>query len=404
MQVQETNVCMHEQYEAEVGIPQRQMNRNSELATSSELDLAKLAGFGMSDAKRLRELKLFLTSHQQNIMSSFHERVLSFPFFVDMLETSCGRDKISVTQLIDHISTTQFQHWEKFFGGIADKAFEESARKIGVAHARCALTSDLHVASSAVLLENFIELILEYHLDDDARLESIKSSASAMIRLFFLDLSYAISAYDTAAAGDIFRQLSERLLNTFEQEVASDLQAMSTAAEELDATIKKNVELNKDNTLRCHDTVSNIEDLAKALADLSSITRHVENFVRVIREVSHKTKLLALNAAIEAARSGEYGRGFNVVASEVKLLANEAEDATREITRQANDIQAAISKAVKQVNDSQKLVQAIDNGVATENEAIRHQSVAVGEISTNLTAVAEKARGLRGRLERLEVA
>jgi len=86
------------------------------------------------------------------------------------------------------------------------------------------------------------------------------------------------------------------------------------------------------------------------------------------------------------------------------LLANEAEDATREITRQANDIQAAISKAVKQVNDSQKLVQAIDNGVATENEAIRHQSVAVGEISTNLTAVAEKARGLRGRLERLEVA
>jgi methyl-accepting chemotaxis protein len=56
---------------------------------------------------------------------------------------------------------------------------------------------------------------------------------------------------------------------------------------------------------RCRDTVSSIEALTRNLADLAQTTRQIESFVKVITDVSRKTKLLALNAAIEAARSGE---------------------------------------------------------------------------------------------------
>jgi hypothetical protein len=64
----------------------------------------------------------------------------------------------------------------------------------------------------------------------------------------------------------------------------------------------------------------------------------------------------------------------------------------------------AIANAIRQVDGSQKLVQAIDAGVATESHAIAHQCTAVGEISMNLNAVSESARGLRERFKTLDVA
>lgn len=369
-----------------------------------QVHLTDLVGFAASDAARLQNLKPFLISRQESVIDAFYDHILSFPFFKEMIETSCAQNDIDVAQLVSHISATQFAHWERVFDGRTDDAFKASAQKIGVAHERCGLTSDLYVASSTILLEKFAGLILDHHFGDDERIETAKCSLGAMIRTFFLDLSYTISAYDNAAAKTAFRQVSTQLLDTFEHEVASELQSMASAAEELNATIKSSVELNRDNIRHCHDTVSNIEGLARILTELGAITRQVEGFAHVINEVSRKTKLLALNAAIEAARSGEYGRGFNVVANEVKALAIEAAEATQQITRQASEIHQAIENAITQVVGSQRLVQAIDKGVTTESEAIEHQSVTVSEISANLTAVSESARGLRARFETLQVA
>lgn len=221
--------------------------------------------------------------------------------------------------------------------------------------------------------------------------------------MFFLDLAHAISGYDKAAAQTEFRKASEPLLNAFEHEVTRDLGSMANAAKELDGTTQSIVELNKDNLRRCRD-IASIEALIKSLSELGQVTQQIEGFAAVINDVSRKTKLLALNAAIEAARSGEYGRGFSVVANEVKALANEAESATKQVTRQASEIQAAIEHAIKQVGGSQKLVEAIDEGVVTESQAIEHQSVAVTEISTNLATVSESARELRSRFANFTVA
>jgi methyl-accepting chemotaxis protein len=367
-------------------------------------DLAELVGFSSSDTAYLQALKPLMASGQEEVINAFYNRILSFPAFKKMIEKTCERDNISVGQLVAHINGVQFKHWERFFDGTPDQAFKDFAHKIGIAHERCLLSSDLYVASSAVILEKFIARALDHHLGDAGQTETVKASLSAIIHMFFLDLSHAITAYDNAAARSAFRQVSEPILNAFEEDVARDLDSMAEAAGELNGTIKNIAALNKDNMQRCHDTVSSIEELTTRLTDLGEITRQIENFVSVITDVSRKTKLLALNAAIEAARSGEYGRGFSVVANEVKALANEAENATKQITRQASEIQGAIEKAIAQVVGSQSLVQAIDQGVSTESEAIEFQSVAVGEISTNLTAVTESARNLRARFNTLDVA
>jgi hypothetical protein len=74
------------------------------------------------------------------------------------------------------------------------------------------------------------------------------------------------------------------------------------------------------------------------------------------------------------------------------------------VTVQAQEIRAAIATALAQVDGSHKLVQAIDQGVATESKAIAQQSAAVSEISNNLAAVSESARGLRDKFSSLDAA
>ena len=154
-------------------------------------------------------------------------------------------------------------------------------------------------------------------------------------------------------------------------------------------------------------TVSEAAQTIQAVGDSSQRISHV---VQVIREVAEQTNLLALNAAIEAARAGEQGRGFAVVADEVRKLAERTAQATTDISDMIGTMQsssgAAVStmeEAVQRVDEGVELanragasMQAISGGtqraVAAVNEisnALREQSVASNEIAANVERIAQ---------------
>ena len=109
-----------------------------------------------------------------------------------------------------------------------------------------------------------------------------------------------------------------------------------------------------------------ISDLATDISQLGSNSEQIGDIVKVIDRIAEQTNLLALNAAIEAARAGEHGRGFAVVASEIRKLADGSVQATKEIAGHITSTQAVISEVV---NAMERLTERVEASVGSTSSA-----------------------------------
>lgn len=135
-----------------------------------------------------------------------------------------------------------------------------------------------------------------------------------------------------------------------------------------------------------------IESLNKAVSDVANVisqlvvdTQNIGTVIDVIKGIAEQTNLLALNAAIEAARAGEQGRGFAVVADEVRTLAGRTQESTEEINELIEKLNKAVALAVSEMERTQNEARGSEQNVLKAIESIHRIAEQVGELS-NLSA------------------
>jgi methyl-accepting chemotaxis protein len=128
------------------------------------------------------------------------------------------------------------------------------------------------------------------------------------------------------------------------------------------------------------------------IAALGRIAQRIGDVVHLIQDIAEQTNLLALNATIEAARAGEAGRGFAVVASEVKSLAVQTAKATDEITKEISSVQTSTERAVTAIRAITGRMDKINTHSGEVLDAVEQQELATAEISHNVSSAASGSR------------
>jgi methyl-accepting chemotaxis protein len=186
-------------------------------------------------------------------------------------------------------------------------------------------------------------------------------------------------------------------------DVARNAEEAAQAAQTADGKVESGQHVVRQSMARIEQLADSANSASSSIESLSAEIQNIGTVLGVIKSVAEQTNLLALNAAIEAARAGEQGRGFAVVADEVRALAKRTQQSTEEIERLVSALRTAAQASVQQIQSSGELVKlAVSDALQTES-ALGSIAAAVSliqQMNQQIAAAAEEQSSVAEEINR----
>lgn len=296
----------------------------------------------------------------EEVVDHFYCHLGKYPNLMELMERFSS---------VERLKQTQRMYWLSMADGVVDDAYIDQRIAIGQVHSRIGLSTDYYLGTYMVYLDIATSIFQQVIPDMWHRV------IQALSKMFNLDAQLVLEAYEIREK-DRLRRLADDQKHT--------LQAITQITQQLTGMISELNENAQAISDVAKDTAASQRQAHGLLEDLTAEIHQIGKMGELIREISDQSHLVGLNAAIEAAHAGEFGRGFEVVAAEVRKLAASSREAQSQI--QAN-LEQIMNKLVRVREESEQTAQG------ASSQAFRSQELAV--FATTMENLAADLRELQ---------
>lgn len=304
----------------------------------------KLICLEKEDLALLRSYRCELQALTPHLVHVFYEELEQIEEMREMIRRHSSSDRLRVTLS---------QHIAEMFEGELDYTYIEKRLAIAKRHHLIGLEGKWYIAAFQKIFDNIVWAIQEEKLDNKTKIHLIM----AVSKIFNFEQQIVLEMFDDEAervrigleemkteVGQTVQRASEDLA-AMTEEVMASFQTMNERADQMKESsglTQAKLKAVRDSSIVGIDTVrkeaelldgiaKNLSASAEQIKALENLSTEIDQIADSVKRIANQTNMLSLNAAIEAARAGENGKGFHVVATEVRQLANQSKDSAEQV-------------------------------------------------------------------------